>query len=176
MLKITGAAFAGLIATVAPVQAAVIDYNVRGTFSNGSNFEGAFSFDDEAQGFAQFKNVILKVDGANLNSVYGSQSDLSSFYAINVATSPTGVYPIIFLAMDADVNRSGKIMAIKVGPLNRTYSKYAPTMRDIYSLTDGSISLKGSSAVPEPGTWAMMLLGFGATGYAMRRKMVLRYV
>ena len=25
-------------------------------------------------------------------------------------------------------------------------------------------------AVPEPGTWAMMLMGFGATGYAMRRR------
>ena len=25
-------------------------------------------------------------------------------------------------------------------------------------------------AVPEPGTWAMMLLGFGAAGYAMRRR------
>lgn len=27
-----------------------------------------------------------------------------------------------------------------------------------------------SAAVPEPGTWAMMLLGFGAIGYAMRRR------
>ena len=26
------------------------------------------------------------------------------------------------------------------------------------------------NAVPEPGTWAMMLLGFGAAGYAMRRR------
>lgn len=26
------------------------------------------------------------------------------------------------------------------------------------------------SAVPEPGTWAMMLLGFGATGFGMRRR------
>lgn len=26
------------------------------------------------------------------------------------------------------------------------------------------------SAVPEPGTWAMMLLGFGAVGFAMRRR------
>ena len=25
-------------------------------------------------------------------------------------------------------------------------------------------------AVPEPGTWAMMLMGFGATGFAMRRR------
>jgi hypothetical protein len=27
-----------------------------------------------------------------------------------------------------------------------------------------------SSAVPEPTTWAMMLVGFGAVGFAMRRK------
>lgn len=27
-----------------------------------------------------------------------------------------------------------------------------------------------SAAVPEPGTWAMMLLGFGAIGFAMRRR------
>jgi hypothetical protein len=28
----------------------------------------------------------------------------------------------------------------------------------------------GGPAVPEPGTWAMMLMGFGAAGYAMRRR------
>jgi hypothetical protein len=27
-----------------------------------------------------------------------------------------------------------------------------------------------TSAVPEPGTWAMMLLGFGAIGFSMRRR------
>ncbi len=26
------------------------------------------------------------------------------------------------------------------------------------------------NAVPEPGTWAMMLMGFGAVGFAMRRR------
>lgn len=29
-----------------------------------------------------------------------------------------------------------------------------------------------SPAVPEPATWAMMTLGFGAMGFAMRRKKV----
>jgi hypothetical protein len=29
-----------------------------------------------------------------------------------------------------------------------------------------------TSAVPEPGTWAMMLIGFGAVGYSMRRRKV----
>jgi hypothetical protein len=27
-----------------------------------------------------------------------------------------------------------------------------------------------NSAVPEPATWAMMLLGFGAIGFSMRRR------
>jgi hypothetical protein len=45
-----------------------------------------------------------------------------------------------------------------------------------YTLTfigNGSGSFGGNvsfSAVPEPATWGMMLLGFGAVGYAMRRR------
>ena len=30
--------------------------------------------------------------------------------------------------------------------------------------------IPGAGVVPEPGTWAMMLMGFGAAGYAMRRR------
>ena len=33
-----------------------------------------------------------------------------------------------------------------------------------------NISFLSGSAVPEPGTWAMMLIGFGAIGVSMRRK------
>lgn len=34
------------------------------------------------------------------------------------------------------------------------------------------VRFAGVSAVPEPATWAMMLLGFGAVGYSMRRRKV----
>lgn len=34
----------------------------------------------------------------------------------------------------------------------------------------GTVTINATPAVPEPGTWAMMLLGFGAAGYAMRRR------
>jgi hypothetical protein len=41
----------------------------------------------------------------------------------------------------------------------------------------GSYKVAGStSAVPEIGTWAMMILGFGIIGCSMRRKTVLRFV
>jgi hypothetical protein len=34
----------------------------------------------------------------------------------------------------------------------------------------GTVSIRQTAAVPEPGTWAMMLLGFGGMGVAMRRR------
>ena len=37
------------------------------------------------------------------------------------------------------------------------------------NITLGSAT-PGAGAVPEPGTWAMMLIGFGAVGFAMRRR------
>jgi hypothetical protein len=37
------------------------------------------------------------------------------------------------------------------------------------TLREGNV-IPGVSGVPEPGTWAMMLLGFGGIGYAMRRR------
>lgn len=51
-----------------------------------------------------------------------------------------------------------------------------PTDTHIVTLTDGKgvsnaqIFATGAPAVPEPATWAMMLMGFGATGVAMRRR------
>lgn len=48
-------------------------------------------------------------------------------------------------------------------------------LRDATFLTPGSASISGtftylSPSVPEPATWAMMLLGFGAVGFALRRR------
>jgi PPE-repeat protein len=35
----------------------------------------------------------------------------------------------------------------------------------------GNLSFAAASAVPEPTTWAMMLVGFGAVGYSMRKRL-----
>ena len=42
--------------------------------------------------------------------------------------------------------------------------------RDITGYADGTVALAHVAPVPEPTTWAMMLLGFGAAGAALRRQ------
>ncbi len=44
--------------------------------------------------------------------------------------------------------------------------------RKIDSFKFSNLTVSGSSAVPEPATWAMMILGFGFVGAAMRRRAI----
>lgn len=37
------------------------------------------------------------------------------------------------------------------------------------------VQFRSTPAVPEPGTWALMILGFGVVGYAMRRRPSVRF-
>ena len=53
-----------------------------------------------------------------------------------------------------------------VDPASTVYFRFNETTH----LTDFQFSPFAAPAVPEPSTWAMMLLGFGAIGVAMRRR------
>lgn len=44
------------------------------------------------------------------------------------------------------------------------------TLDDASGWSNAVLYTDPGSGVPEPGTWAMMLMGFGAAGYAMRRR------
>ena len=37
-------------------------------------------------------------------------------------------------------------------------------------INQGTLTISGPASVPEPATWVMMLLGFGAVGFAMRHR------
>ena len=52
---------------------------------------------------------------------------------------------------------------------------FSLALNDVTFATPGSAQVSGtftllSNSVPEPSTWAMMLLGFGAAGYSLRRR------
>ena len=54
---------------------------------------------------------------------------------------------------------SGQLNNITVTGLSRGLGSYG-----------GNLTFIPAAAVPEPGTWALMLIGFGAVGFSMRRR------
>jgi hypothetical protein len=84
--------------------------------------------------------------------------NLSAQYNNNCVGDPTGAY-CNWTAVG--VNFSGTAYSINFGG-TANFSTFD-------NITFGSAT-PGTGAVPEPGTWAMMLLGFGAIGLAMRRR------
>jgi hypothetical protein len=81
-------------------------------------------------------------------------------FSDNCAGDPTGQF-CNWTAVG--VNFSGTAFSIDFGG---TANQTAYDNITFGSATPGG----GGNAVPEPNTWAMMLLGFGAAGYAMRRR------
>ncbi|WP_341209661.1 PEPxxWA-CTERM sorting domain-containing protein [uncultured Sphingomonas sp.] len=51
-----------------------------------------------------------------------------------------------------------------------------PTNVTMTSASGKFLSAVSNSAVPEPGTWLTMILGFGVIGVFQRRRTVLRFV
>ncbi len=78
-------------------------------------------------------------------------------------TDPFFTYAFSFTAVDGGFVR----------PVFGIPGLFVGTDDDVGPIID-NLSLSISSAVPEPATWAMMILGFGFAGFAMRRRQAAR--
>lgn len=106
----------------------------------------------------------------------GDLFNLLVSFSMPTGTSPN---PTVFQASLTGVVTSltggGVYVNFNNTPLlfNSSAGDFTFTINDV-SVTAGStaaaITAQIQAAVPEPGTWAMMLLGFGAIGYSMRRR------
>ena len=83
-------------------------------------------------------------------------------------TLRTGDTFIIYAGLQAISNRGGSLDASNTFSVN--YDPVATVFADTGQSVGAAFFQTNLSAVPEPATWAMMLLGFGTAGTAMRRR------
>jgi hypothetical protein len=119
---------------------------------------GSVSF-TEMSGFTPWGTVLLGADMFSAGDLAGLLNFSNSGNAVGATVGDDGFG--IFLGAN-DV--SGLLT-------NVFYLGYDDEISNVDDNHDDMIiRVTVSPAIPEPGTWAMMLLGFGAVGYAMRRR------
>jgi hypothetical protein len=147
-------------AVLVPASAnATIIFNVNGTFAGGGTLTGTFTTND-ARTVLEAVNLTSTAFGTNTftDVSAASVSILPTFMQFNL-TSPLRQLNIIFTP-----TLSATGATIGAG----SYEAQG-NLANFRSLS-GTVTAASAAAVPEPATWAMMLLGFGAIGVGMRSR------
>ena len=144
-----------MVAGGTAADAAIITFNVTGVFADGEVLGG--SFQENTAYNPGYLNVAITVGTRNIftRAISGSQNG--------------GIATIEFL------NNANEILTLSAPTFN--FSNAGGLFNANSMLTAGTQTILlttgafvANGAVPEPATWAMMTLGFGAMGFAMRRK------
>lgn len=148
-------------AFLAPVGAqATVVFNVNGTFQGGGTLTGTFSTNNSFTAL-EAVNLTATAFGTNTytNVASASVSILPLFMQFNLVT-PLRQLHLIF---SPTLSASGATIAAG------SYEAQG-NLNNFRNLSGTVTAATPSGAVPEPATWAMMLTGFAAVGWGMRRK------
>ena len=170
------AAAASLLAFAPAAQAATIvqgSTTVTASMDAGANnsFNIGFSDANLANPFNEFLTFTTDVNG-QLNILLGTtatdatnDTDFS-----NVFLTGTGILAPVSIAQilgDPNETRALNNFAVGAGTFTLNIQGTPGTQNGAFG---GNVAFVSTSAVPEPTTWAMMLVGFGAVGYSMRKR------
>jgi hypothetical protein len=119
-----------------------------------------FSYDDGAYGTPYLGSTGAIAVDTNTSAIglYFGSFWSGAFTVTYTANGDTGTFYVPDTAFFGFTSSSG--------PLTLTFSQPAGTELDITQFITGS----SAAPVPEPDTWALMIVGFGAIGVCMRRK------
>jgi len=183
MIALTAAA--GIALAASPASAAKITYTVTGNFTgqlNGQTFRSAAAtftgIGDTANVGSFLGNLYIPL--SSLTAQSGGQSydfgNAFNFYSNGLiggfATGQKSLFTLIGVFGDAATGTTASTpAAFLFGTVNGAVQSGPGALKltgaDHLAFTS---MLSGVAAVPEPASWAMMMLGFGAIGAAARRR------
>lgn len=135
------------------------EYRVVNTIAGdpNGNFTANFTFTSPISGLGSATTTSVIVSG-NLGSDLNFASAFLNSSAGSVQNLGNGSFAFVF---DAPVALGGNTLSFS-GVLNPNGDRIGD------ALATGSLTL--AAVVPEPATWALFILGFGAVGHTMRRR------
>lgn len=151
-----------LALVASPVQASVT-FTVTGTYSDGGTLSGTFTTDD----------ALTTVQSTNLTVAGGTGFDSVIFNQASYISAGTNKLPNSFsLFAGSSVDKSlslffSSALTLSGATLTSASSNYQEFV-GTRTIVSGTVT--NPDAVPEPASWAMMLLGFAGIGFAVRRR------
>lgn len=165
-------------ATLTSVSAVLSNTPSTGTFSDRYFFAPTFlGVGDGQASVTRSSTVSLSVSASSVTA-YALDAGLTALLGnafINGAAATPGVFTALAAAMAGGPLATYNAQAAGTSGVQVNTVQLDPA--NFYVITLGGTSNGGAysgtldaTSVPEPATWAMMLLGFGAVGFAMRRQ------
>jgi hypothetical protein len=127
-------------------------------------------FDTASQGFAGVTADTISFTGSGYFHNHGGTQGFNIYAIVNGVTQTIYSYPTgtptdyYYLSNLGAISFSGGLVTgISIGSTSAVGQGF-------HGFGDEAFALSMTGSVPEPGTWAMMLLGFGAIGLSMRAR------
>lgn len=162
----------GVSVVTMPAEAAItINFAIKGNISYPGTVTGKLVFGHAGSGVAATSAIVLTstdptlpVD-TSLNFVTGATTNRFNIDQNYIVTRAT-FYSSLLVPAGKDylyINTNGR-NNYEQGRSNYDFSSIS------VAYGNSTFTLDASPAVPEPTTWAMMILGMGTVGFAMRRR------
>lgn len=148
------------------------------TFANdlgtGGSFTASFSDSNLTNPFTEtltFTTAVagsLSIVASTIATAAENDTDFTNVFL--TGTGIVGQVLIPQISADPAEIRSLAGLGVGAGTFTLTFQGTPGTQNGSFGGSVAFLANQATSAVPEPATWAMMLMGFGAVGYSLRRR------
>lgn len=145
--------------------------------AQGVTFSGGAYYTPQPYNTANFSGANVgnfPSNGTQNSSITLSFGALQNAAAFNMASNTTSYTFSALLGGTAVQNFTSTVGSSSIGKfygfsaINFDAIRITSNSNDFFLIDN--LQLSSTAAVPEPATWAMLMLGFGALGYGMRRR------